>query len=76
MIQIVTPYIAVVADNQNRIFALGVSFGAGCVDTRGKSMVFISLLNVSIILLYFLFFLSLFIESVTVFGLQRMWKLV
>lgn len=71
-----TPLVAVVAENQDRVFALGVSFNSGCVDTKGKSMVFASLLNVSMILLLFFLFPSLFIENIAVFGLQKMWELV
>ena len=76
MVRIVTLLVAVVAGNQERVFAPRMSIDAKHVNTGGRSRVFASLLSVSATLLLFLLLPSFFVGDITVFRPRKMWGLV
>lgn len=78
MVYIVTLLIAVVANNQGRVFVLKMSLvsSARRIDIGGKNKIFASLLSICTTLLLLFLLLSFFVESVAVFGLQEIWGLV
>lgn len=73
-----TLLVAVVAGNQGRVFAAGMSLvcSARRIDTGGGSRILASLLSVSTMLLLLLLLSSFLVGGVAVFRPRGMWGLV